>query len=362
MGYLFIILALTIGWFRIKQFNGTLNDSLLTVSVVVAVRNEETNILKLLSCLVHQDYSRSNFEVIIVDDHSEDNTIKIAEDFIAVNHSDNIKVINSPGEGKKNALAVGFNQAKGDLILTTDGDCEMGPKWISRIVAFFQSTSATLVIAPVCYHNEKNILQHFFSLDFMSLVASGAGSVGIAKPIMGNGANLAFMKDSVVNSTRQGNSHVSGDDVFLIQQIAKSHSASSIQFIKDTEVVVQTNSPSSLNEFFNQRIRWASKAKAYKSVWAVVVSLVVFLFNLMLTISIIAGLFHPWMFAIFGLFIVFKLLIDLPLLYEFSGFINKRKLMVYFPVFELVYPIYIVISAVVGLFFRFEWKGRKDLR
>jgi len=363
LGYLIIILSLTIGWFRIKRFTGQLSEPLVAVSVVVAVRNEEAKILKLLRCLAEQDYPESNFEVIVVNDHSEDKTREIVEAFISVNPSGNIKVIDAGTEGKKNALSDGYNIASGELVLTTDGDCEMGPKWISRIVAFYQSTNASLIVAPVIYRGEKGIFQQFFSLDFMSLVASGAGSVGLGKPIMGNGANLAFEKEILRSyKSNEKDQHASGDDVFLIQHLAKAKGLKPIHFIRDPEAIVYTSPPSSANSFFRQRIRWASKTRAYQSVWAIVVAMVVFLFNTMLVISLLAGFIKPWMVAIFILFIIFKYLVDLPLLYEFTGFVNKRKRMIFLPVFELIYPFYILVSAIIGLFFRFEWKGRKGLR
>jgi hypothetical protein len=63
-------------------------------------------------------------------------------------------------------------------------------------------------------------------------------------------------------------------------------------------------------------------------------------------------------FVIYGLFVMLKLLIDLPLLIEFTGFVNKRKLLLMaFPI-ALIYPVYIVVAAFSALFFRFEWKGR----
>jgi len=66
-------------------------------------------------------------------------------------------------------------------------------------------------------------LQKFFSLDFTSLVASGAGSAGAGLPLMGNGANLAFERDIYTDNKANDNSRkfVSGDDVFLIHEITK---------------------------------------------------------------------------------------------------------------------------------------------
>lgn len=363
LNYLIVIVSLTVGWFRIKRYEHSLKEKLILVSVVVAVRNEEENILRLLRCLAEQDYPVSNVEVIIVDDHSEDKTREIIEAFIKVNPIRNITLLDAEKEGKKNALSTAFKVANGELILTTDGDCEMGNLWISRIVGFYQSTKASLIIAPVAYKNEKGFLQHFFSFDFMSLVASGAGSSGIGRPFMGNGANLAFVS-KILNSydIAENNLHVSGDDVFLIHHVAKKRGTKHIRFIKDFEAIVYTDPPSSIKDFFGQRIRWASKSKAYKSFWSIFVAMVVFIFNAMLVISLMATVIKLWMIAIFILFVIFKLLVDLPLLYEFSGFTGKGKRIVFLPLFELIYPFYITVSAITGLMFRFKWKGRRGLR
>jgi len=361
MAYAVVMLSLTVGWFRLNRFEGQLVKPYEMVSVVVAVRNEEADILKLLHCLIQQDYPKSNFEVIIVNDHSEDKTQEIINSFISLNPGGNIKLIVSKSEGKKNALSEGLAIARGGLILTTDGDCEMGPKWISRMVSYYQSAKPSLIIGPVVHTHKNGFLQQFYTLDFVSLVASGAGSAGIGKPIMGNGANLAFERKGVP-VVSEGDQHVSGDDVFLIQHLVKTKGAKSIHFIRDPEAIVNTRPPTSFKRFFNQRIRWASKAKSYNSRWAVLVALAVFLFNFLLVVTLLSGLFTSWMVVIFGLFILFKFLIDLPLLSEFTGFISNRKIMKFLPLFELIYPFYIVLAAIAGLIFRFEWKGRKGLR
>ncbi len=357
------MLAITVGWFRTKRFNGAIEQPLVSVSIVIAVRNEETNLLKLLKCLVNQDYPASNFEVIIVDDHSEDETRKVIENFILLNSSINIRLLEAAGEGKKQALKQGIDVASGELIVTTDGDCEMGIQWLNKLVAFFQATKSPVIIAPVIYHKTDRLIENIFSLEFMSLVASGAGSTGIGMPFMANGANLAFSQEVFSSmKSKDGEQYASGDDVFLIHKVMKTKGSGHICFIRDPEAIVHTHAPGTVSDFLNQRIRWASKAKGYKSAWALIVAFTVFCFNLMLVTTFLAGFIQTWMVIIFGLFVIFKLLIDIPLLYEFTGFVNRRKLMFFLPVLEFIYPFYIVISSLIGLFFQYEWKGRKSLR
>lgn len=361
--YFLVMLFITIGWFRTRGVSGNLIKPIVPVSVIVAVRNEEINILKLLKCLVQQDYPESKFEVIIVDDRSEDETKKIIEDFILSSKSVHIRLLDATYDGKKKAISQAITASTGQLIITTDGDCEMGNRWLNSIVAFYQETNSSLIIGPVVYSDSNSLLKNIFSLEFISLVASGAGSAGIGMPFMGNGANLAFSKEVFNEKGLKNNDrYASGEDVFLIQHVLKTKGAGNIKFLKDTESIVYTSAPDSVSAFFNQRFRWASKAKGYRSSWAIVVAVVVFCYNVMLAATLIMGLFENWLILVFALFVIFKLLIDLPLLFEFSGFVNRRKLMYLSPLLEFIYPFYILVSSMVGLFFKYEWKGRKGLK
>jgi cellulose synthase/poly-beta-1,6-N-acetylglucosamine synthase-like glycosyltransferase len=276
----------------------------------------------------------------------------------------NIILEKSPGKGKKAAIAAGVKLAAGKLILTTDADCEMGPNWVTHMVAYYMEHNPKLIVGPVVYQRERSVIQKFFSLDFVSLVASGAGSVGAKHPFMGNGANLAFQQKVFLeaDAAMPGKQFASGDDVFLIQHILKTFGHERVHFIKDAEVLVSTATPRNIGEFFWQRVRWGSKARGYRNFWPVLVSWVVLLFNLLLAAAFAAGFFLPWFLPIYLLYILLKYLIDLPLLYDFLGFSDKRYLRAFVFPFEFVYPFYIVATAIISIFYKYEWKGRRGLR
>ncbi|NOX85967.1 MAG: glycosyltransferase [Chlorobi bacterium] len=362
--YLTVILLITIGWFKIQTVIQDDNITDVKISLIVAVRNEEKNILNLLNDIAGQNYPFENLEILIVDDHSEDKTTEIIRQFEKANPALNITMLESVSEGKKAAIATGIKKAKGELIVTTDGDCRVGPLWLGRMVNTFKKQEFKLIMAPVVYQNEKGFLQQFFSLDFMSLVAVGAGSVGLGLPFMGNGANLAFERkawEGVIEDA-SGKQFASGDDVFLVQAIAAKYGASAVVFLKDPSALVLTNAPESFKDFLSQRIRWASKAKGYRMPWAVLTSFAVLLFNLFLVSAFFAIIFRPWFFIIFSLFVLLKMMTDYPLLKNFSSFVKKDKILSWFFIFEFIYPFYILISALAGLFFKFKWKGRSGLR
>lgn len=362
--YILIIGTITTGWFRIKYFKKPADIKLPHVSIVIAVRNERKHIEKLLKELILQDYPSDHFEIVIINDHSEDTTKEIIELFVQNNKTLNVKALDARGEGKKAALREGVNEARYDLIVTTDGDCSVGESWLKRLVEYYEDKKPKLIVGPVVYERKKGFMQHFYMLDFISLVASGAGSLGAGFPLMANGANLTFSRQTFIEMqpVQVGESHASGDDVFLLHAISKNFGAKSVHFIKDALTIVSTEPPDDFNSFLSQRKRWASKTTGYRSWWPILVSISVFLLNLLLVLSFLTTFLKTWFLIIFGLFVLLKIMIDFPLLQYFAEFANRKKSVPYLFIFGFFYPFYIIITGFSSLFFHFNWRDRKNLK
>lgn len=359
--YLLIILVFTTGWYKMEAFTESVHHFSTKISVVVAFRNESNHLKNLLTNLLNQNYPSELMEIILVNDHSEDQGNAVIKSFLKENKSNKISVIQAKGYGKKAALYEGILKANGNLIVTTDADCTVHENWLIKIASFFEQEKPLIILGPVVYSNQKGWLKKFFSLEFISLVASGAGSVGNNLPLMGNGANLAFERKVFLEAgiEAQKQQYPSGDDVFFIHYISKNYGRNTIRFIKNKEVIVQTPPPQCLNDFMNQRARWGSKAKGYTLPWPLIVSFTVLIFNGLLVTGFIYGFFTPWFWSVFILFVLFKFLIDFPLLNDFSAFTNNHNLILYLLPFELIYPLYLFFAAIKGLFFSYQWKGRK---
>jgi len=362
--YLVMILIFTFGWYRMKIFETSKRNFKTRVSVVVAYRNEENHMAHLLESLSKQSYPTENWDLILVDDHSEDAGSEKIKRFID-SHSDlSVKRIESDGIGKKAALLKGIQQADGSLIVTTDADCRVHPNWLVTMVSFYEQEHPLLIMGPVVYEEEKSSWQRLFSLDFMSLVASGAGSSAMNLPLMGNGANLAFERNIFLEAgaEAQKQHYASGDDVFLIHYLSAKYGSRAVRFIKNKESLVHTPAPRNVQAFMQQRIRWGSKAKAYEAFWPLMVAVSVFLFNALLVVSFFVNFFVPWFVAIYLVFSLLKFFIDLPLLQAFAYFSNKRPLLIYLLPFEFIYPLYILYAALNAMFNSYEWKGRSSLQ
>lgn len=358
--YMLIIFAFTAGWNNLKSFSFSHRNPKTALSVVVAFRNETLVLPKLLEAFLQQTYPDALLELILVDDHSTDKSKAVISEFIKKHKALKIRLLNADGNGKKAALHKGIVSAAGELIVTTDADCMPKKGWLSEIAVLYEENHPRLILGPVMYDREKSFLQKLFSLDFMSLVASGAGSAEIGLPFMGNAANMAFEKEIYLDAKTDvlNTGFASGDDIFFIHYVRRAFGRKAIAFIKNEETIVHTPPPENIKAFFAQRIRWGSKARGYSQPWAVIVSYTIFLFNFLLTASLILSLFVPWLIVIYVLFVVLKTLTDFPLLYAFSRFAGKQRLSFLILPFEIIYPAYITFVAFRGLF-PFAWKGRE---
>lgn len=363
--YFILIAGYTYGWFTLRTFYPGNHQSLGTlVSIIVPARNEEQNITNLLEDFAIQDYPAGLFEIIIIDDHSTDQTASLVKQFIARNREIKIRLLSMKDHKgglpyKKKAIAYAISRSAGDLIVTTDADCRMKPGWLRSLVLYYQEYKPKMIVGPVSFHNEKNFFQRIQTPEFLSLIAITAGSVNIGRPVMCNGANLAYEKDAFngVGGFGQQDNMPSGDDVFLLLKIRKKFGGSSVKFIRNLEAVVFTEARRTPADFFQQRIRWASKNKVY-DIKILLVSSSVYFMNLLLVAGLVHLIMNPEYARYVILIFLVKLLIDLPLLTGVVFFIRRYRLLLYAIPLILVYPFYIVITGALGILGGYTWKGR----
>ena len=352
--YSLLIGVFYIGWKRLHtpaEKNASLK---VGVSVVVAMRNEAPQVETFLHSVAAQQYEP--FELIVVDDHSEDDTLQHLIR-LQQQHFMNMQVIRlQEGFGKKAALAQGIALAKYNLILTTDADCRFGRQWIKTLVDTYEAEdNPAMVLAPVALEGSNRMFDKWQSLEFGSLMVSTAGAVGLGVPFMSNGANLMFRKDAYdeVGGYARHNHQPSGDDVFLLHQLKQK--GKKIVFAKDNCAQVWTTTQKTLKQFLRQRVRWASKTKSYTDGFSVGVAGLVFVYSLLMLLSMCA---LPWCWQAALLLWGGKMLIDFPLLYSYFSFEQRKYLMKHYVGVQVAYPFYICIVAFCALRGKFEWKGR----
>lgn len=328
------------------------------VSVLIAARNEGKNIEKLLQSLYNQTFDKEYFEVIIVDDHSDDDTFGISESFKVSHPEMSLKLLKATGSGKKQAISQALHAADNEVVIVTDADCELPAKWIEKMLAFYIAKDLKMLLGPVLLSPADTLFEKLQVLEHMSLIASTAGSAAIGMPVMCNGANMMYDRKSALNveKDRTDMKLASGDDMFLMEQFIARYGSKAIGFFLNREVIVKTATMPNLKAFFRQRTRWTSKTKAYTNWKIIATALTVFLFNLSIVFFFVAGFFMPVFWCFYVLYVIMKTLIDYPIIRRISAFMKQKKLKFWTLPLEFIYPFYVVFTAFAGMFTKVRWK------
>jgi len=355
--YSVLIIYFVIGFTKLKIKSIDTASELPFISVVIACRNEENNLTYLYKSLKKQDYPEDKFEIIMVNDHSTDRTIDVLK---SLNEADKrfrpLHLVNGKA-GKKAALFMGVEHALGDIIATTDADCKVPENWLSCIAPYFMDTSLKLLIGAVRM-NGINFFEKLQALEFSGLIGSGAGATIMGLPFLANGANLAFRKKDFLSADLKQD-YVSGDDIFLLQQIKKKQGVAGIDFLAHPSAIATTKPQKTLGHFFNQRIRWLSKSSGYTDFQIIVVGLLVFLTNIFMLIGSVSAFFNISFLSYFLIGFGIKFLIDFMLLFFSTRFLNQKKLLIYSFPLAILYPVYVFFVSLLTLFKTPEWKGRR---
>lgn len=138
------------------------DHELPSVSVIIPAYNEEKSMAKTLDSILFTKYP--NFEVIIVDDGSKDNTLKIAKNY----QSKKVKVFSKKNGGKASALNFGIAKAKGEILFTMDADTFVDEKSMIKMVRYFKNPEVMSVTPAMIIHKPKTILQRVQSIEYLS--------------------------------------------------------------------------------------------------------------------------------------------------------------------------------------------------
>ncbi len=356
------IVTILINWMRIKEYEKSYNEVEFKYSIIIPIRNEERNIYTLLGDIANQSYNRKNFEVIVVDDYSEDGTnSKVAQaiaDFdIDIRLVDQSKLDGKAG--KKHAITKGVEYAKYERIICTDGDCRVGENWICQYNLAYQNPIAKMVLASVIFADSNQLFQQIQKIEFLALIGIGAGSLKMGMPTFCNGANLSYLKSVFLEvKGYKGNEEIpSGDDEFLLQKIYD-HYPSGVLFNKSFDATSKTNAKEGVREFLNQRIRWSAKWKYHKNLRMKSWGFLMFLFQMSLIIFLCA-MFLNGINELFVATLVLRLLVEYVFIYQINSDLTTGRIDVLKTIIlQLFYPFYVILLMISSFLGRYSWKGR----
>lgn len=357
--YIILIIYIIRGWHKTPEYELP-QDYTPTkfISVVIAARNEEQYIGKCIESILNCHYPKELYEIIVVNDHSEDNTEAIIKRYT----TKNVHFINLTDEkGKKAALEKAISTAKGELIACTDADCLVPQNWLLLFESHFEFTKSKSIAGPISYIHDDSMIQNFQFIDGLNNMSVTAN--GITRKIyhMANGANFWFTKEvfNEVGGYLNKDQFASGDDMFLIQEISNLY-PDKITFLKSKQAIVKTHPEFTFNNLVQQRERWASKSKGYTNKNILWIQGFVFSFALLILISLAISHLGSAIGTVILLYVlIVKISVDYLYLSKISSFFGFKIPMVTFMVLSLIYLVYITYIGFKSLNpTAYSWKGR----
>ncbi|MBS1262432.1 MAG: Beta-monoglucosyldiacylglycerol synthase [Calditrichaeota bacterium] len=334
-------------------------------SIVIAARDEETRIGRLLDGLEAQDYPRDKFEVIVVDDRSRDRTGELVRGrarsgvrYRVVRIRDGASESRAP---KKYALSRGIALATGEVIVTTDADCWMGPRWLRALLSPFTDPEVQGVTGVSRFIRADGAKRPWWSelesLEHLSYSVMAAGSIAAGHVTNAHGSNLAARRSAYerIGGYASNDRITSGDDVFLLQDIAARGGA--VRFVERPEAYVFSQPVDTLNQWVNQRARWSSKGFYYPPFLMFLV-VGTFLYYLMIALSLPLALVGRAAPSLPVLLALSKIGTESVIMRDGMRRFQERYPPVKFLLTQILHAPAIFYAGFRGQFFKFKWKSQ----
>lgn len=361
--YAVLVYYMRTGWAALPSFSKKSTPK-TKVSVLIAARDEAANIGRTLSDILAQDFPKELLEIIVVDDHSTDDTAAVVRSFagqgVKLLKLDESQPLNSY---KKKAISVAIEKAAGDFIVTTDADCRMEKDWLATVITFAEENAHLLVSSPVVYSQQEGVFEELQTLEFLYLIGLGAAGIGKKHASTCNGANLAYRRDIFYElGGFNGIDHLaSGDDELFLHKVAGKY-PDRIGFCKSRQAIVYTDAKKSLRGFINQRRRWASKSVHYKNKGIVALGVAIWTFNVLLLFTALSLPFFDTggdVAKVLLVAVTLKLATEAFFLYPLCRFAKRTDLLAYLPVLTILHIFYMVYIGIAGNMGKYQWKGRR---
>ena len=337
-----------------KIFPKLTENQLPKISVIVAARNEEENILECMSALNKLEYPEDKIEIIIANDNSTDSTENIINDFIKdkpkfktllpVKGEGNLK-------GKANAIDKAIKISSGEIILTTDADCSPNSKWAKTVASYF--TKGVAMVSGYTTQHERNLFEGMQAVDFVYLLSVAGGVMNLNKPMSCIGNNMSYRK-SVYEEVGGYNSvkfSVTEDFALLMAM----HKLGKYKIIHpvDSDSLVISKPCKTLKSLFHQKKRWGVGGLQSELAGFSVMAWGWF--------SHLGILLLPFLFSATAFYIfLFKIMTDYFFIYSVYKKLNIKLSLKHFLVFEIYFVIYVfVLPFIVFTNKKIVWKGRE---
>ncbi len=330
------ILLYTVAAWRCRySFNRSYRPS---VSIVIAARNEEVNIARCLDSMRRLKYPPELLEIIVVDDRSMDGTRAIVNRYTGI--SPRISVVTTLPEegnlrGKTNAVTHGIEASTGEIIMFTDADCTVPEQWVEETVKYFVNDDVG-VVAGFTSLNARNWFGAMQAVDWFALFSVAAAMIRMRFPVTAVGNNLSVRRAAydAVGGYRAIPFSVTEDYALFHAVTTKTRFVARLPL--DPSIVVQSEPCETSRDLYRQKKRWFTGGRDMEFRHFLIFSLS-YTTNLLILLGILlTGSGVAW--GALGVKSVVDLLMLIPSVKTF----RRWPLLLYFPIFEIYYFLYVL--------------------
>ncbi|GAB4138046.1 MAG: glycosyltransferase [Ignavibacteriales bacterium] len=360
--YLCFLSVVLWGILRAKRnIQNSMSD--VKISVIIPFRDEAEHIERIVTSLLEMNLSKDKYEIILVDDNSQDDSVKRLQKYL----SKNVKLLKNKNNlsfgYKKQAITQAIDEAEGEIIFLTDADCIPNKNWVKAMMNLF-SPEIGMVVGPVKFIEGNNLFSKLQQLEFAGLMLTAAGLIKSGFATICSSANLAFQKKVFYEVGGYGDNLnlSSGDDELLMQKI-RAMTKHKIEFCWSKSALVETNGNKNILDFMQQRRRWASKSLFYKNKLLVLSLMLIFTYYLLLLIfPVLLIIDYNFFFWLFVFSAGIKLFMEFTIMLQGRKLFFTNKNLRFFFIAEILHVPYIVFAAILGSFGNYVWKNRKVKR
>lgn len=349
------------GIVKLKPVSSEKEQAQNTFSICIPLRNESESLPALFESLLRLDYPADLFEILLINDASEDDSEAQCLEFITKNPTFQIDLLQndrSTTSPKKAALTKAIAFAKHEYILTIDADCVLPPALLQFLNTTIIQNKADCIAGPVIYKTHPTVLGNFQQLDLLSLQGATLGGFGNRHPFLCNGANFCYAKKAFkeVGGFQQNENIASGDDIFLLEKLQQKGFKTA--YLANVAVAVSTPAPKSFSTLIAQRVRWAAKTSAYQNKLSKILGIVILLTNLIWVTFLFLAIFKLCSWLSFLLIFLVKFNLDFVVIYKTALFYEKQKVLKHYLFTAVTHPFFVIFVAVKSISSSYEWKGR----
>ncbi len=324
------------------------------ISVIIAARNEQTNISNCLESVARQTYPAASYEIIVVNDGSTDATETICREFIQ--RYPNIKLIHVQEDiymrGKANALAQGIEAAKGEIILITDADCTVPKTWIEYTANRY--TTDIGLVGGFTLQKAATPFEGMQSLDWAFILGVASASAGLRHPLGSIGNNLSFRKSAYDQTGGYRKLKFSVTEDYTVVQAIVGSQKWQYSYPIDPKLLVESKPCPDFLTLLHQKHRWGKGGLDMK-----IAGFAIMVIGFLMHLCPFVMLYWGGVVQTAAAFMI-KFIADYIFLYKILKQLDRTDELRWFFGFELYFIIYVMLLPFLVFFGgKVKWKGRE---